>query len=336
MQLSRALAITVLVMLSGPVARAADSGVPALSVIGTIPGPDGGWDLVSVDVAARRLYIAHGDAVTSVDLDSGALTPKLAEGQGLHAVVPLPNGKLLTTNGRINTAIILEAGSGKAIASVPTGTNPDAAIFDPASGLVLVMNGRSGDITLVDPETATAPGRVEVGGKLELAAVDGKGRAYVNIEDKGEMAVVDIAARKVVTHYKLPGCDEPSGVAIDPKTGLLVVACANQTAIALNAKTGAVAATLAIGKRPDTAMFDRVRKVFYIPCGEGMLSVIAEKGGTPFVVATVPTAVGARTGAVDMKTGRIYLPTADFKPAEGGGRPTVIPGTFRILIVGTK
>src|ERR1700719_3788609 len=120
MQLRRALIGTLLVLAFCPVAQAADAP-PAMSVIGTIPGPDGGWDYVSADQDGRRLYIAHGDAVTSIDLDSGKLTAKLAEGMGLHSVVPLPDGKLLTTNGRINTATILEAATGKVIASVPPG-----------------------------------------------------------------------------------------------------------------------------------------------------------------------------------------------------------------------
>ncbi len=322
-----------------PQAHAANTDpVTALAVIGAIAGPDGGWDYASVDADARKLYVAHGDAVMAIDLDSGKVEPKSMEGKGLHAVLPLPHGRLLTTNGGNNTATLFDSATGNIIAAIPTGQKPDAAIFDSSSGLALVMNGRSGDVTLIDPKTGTSPGRIEVGGALEYAAADGHGKAFVNIEDKNEIAVLDITGRKVLTHYALAGCDGPTGLAIDPESALLIAACANGKAIALSAKDGGIAATLPIGLRPDDVIFDPNRKVFFIPCGEGSLAVIAAKDGSaPAIVSTIATQNGARTGALDPKTGRLYLPTADFKdPAPGEKRRTVVPGTFRILVVGNK
>jgi len=325
-----------LLCLVAPFASAGQAA-PGLSVIGTIPGPDGGWDIPSVDVAARRLYVAHGDTVMAVDLDSGKVTPKLVEGKRLHAVLPLPDGRALSTNGGDNTATLFEAATGKVIAAIPTGDNPDAVLFEPSSGLALVMDGKGGDITLIDPKTAHAEGRIDVGGKLEFAVADGKGRVFVNVEDKAEIAAIDIAQRKVVGRYKLDGCQEPSGLALDPDTGLLLAACANQKAVAVLAKDGGPVATLSIGERPDGAIFDARRKLFFIPCGAGSIAVIAEDAGKPAVVATVQTANGARTAALDPQTGKLYLPTADFAPpADGEKRHTVIPGTFRVLVVGEK
>jgi len=209
-------------------AALAAAAPPKLSVVATIPGPDGGWDTASVDAVARRLYVAHGDAVMAVDLDSGKVTPALVAGKRLHAVVPLADGRALSTNGGDNTATLFETATGKVIAAIPTGLNPDVAVFDPSSGLVLVMDGRAdGEITLIDPKTASSPGKIAVGGKLEFAVADGHGTAYVNVEDKGEIAVVDIAGRKVTARYKLPDCDEPSGLALNPAGGLLVAACQN-------------------------------------------------------------------------------------------------------------
>src|SRR5580700_10808459 len=135
---------------------------PNLSVIATIPGSDGGWDTASVDAGARRLYVAHGDAVMAVDLDSGKVTPKLIEGKRLHAILPLADGRALSTNGGDNTATLFEAATGKLIASIATGVEPGLAIFEPSSGLVMVMDGRGGDITLIDPKTASSPGRIAV------------------------------------------------------------------------------------------------------------------------------------------------------------------------------
>jgi DNA-binding beta-propeller fold protein YncE len=311
--------------------------LPSLSVIGTIPGPDGGWDTASVDAGARRLYIAHGDAVMAVDLNSGKVTPKLVEGKRLHAVLPLADGRALSTNGGDNTATLFEAATGKVIASIATGLNPDVAIFDPASGLALVMDGKDGDITLIDPKTASSPGKIEVGGKLEFAVADGTGHVFVNVEDKAEIAVVDVTARKVTARYPLTGCEEPSGLALNPARGLLLAACSNQKAVAVQVKDGAIVATLPIGERPDGAIFDADRKLFFIPCGAGTIAVIGENAGMPAVISTIPTANGARTAALDAKTGKLYLPTADFQaPAEGEKRHTVMPGTFRVLIVGEK
>ncbi len=327
--------IGVLPVLAGLPATA-DGATFDLTVIGAIPGPDGGWDLVSIDAAARRLYLAHGDAVMEVDLDAKAVTASVVAGNRLHAVVPLPGGEALATNGGNNTATLFETATGKVLASIPTGAGPDAAIFDSASGLVLVMDGKAGDITLIDPVSATSVGQIPVGGKLELPAVDGKGHAYINIEDKDEIAVVDIAARKVTAHYKLPDCEEPSGLALDPRSGTLVTSCANKKAIALKAADGRVLATLPIGGGPDTVIFDPNRKLFFIPCGEGALVAISDTD-KPAVVATIPTQMGARTGALDEKTGRIYLPTADFGPQQPGEkRRPLVPGTFQLLIVGEK
>jgi DNA-binding beta-propeller fold protein YncE len=318
-------------------ARAADDPA-AMAVIGSIPGPDGGWDYASIDPDNRRLFVAHGDAVMEVDLDSGKVNPRLAPGNRLHAVVPLPNGKVLATNGGDNTATIFEAASGKPIASVPTGTGPDAAIFDPATGTVLVMDGRGGDVTLIDPDTATSPGRIEIGGKLEFAAADGHGKAFVNVEDKNVIAVIDVAARTVLARYPTTGCEDPGGLAIDPASQLLVASCSNGHAIAVLAGDGKIVATLPIGKRPDAVMFDPRRKLFFVACGEGNVAVIAERDdAAPVVVATIPTAAGARTGAVDPVTGKLYLPTADSgEPAAGETRRPPLPGTFRILVVGEK
>jgi YVTN family beta-propeller protein len=334
MRFSRIAAL--LLCLAAPAASAGDAA-PSLSVIATIPGPDGGWDIPSVDAGGRRLYIAHGDAVMAVDLDSGKVTPKLVEGKRLHAVLPLPDGRALSTNGGDNTATLFEAATGKVIAAIPTGANPDAVLFEPSSGLALVMDGKGGDITLIDPKTAHVEGRIDVGGKLEFAVADGKGRVFVNVEDKAEIAAIDVAQRKVMARYKLDGCEEPSGLALNPDTGLLLAACANRKAVAVQAKDGAPVATLIIAERPDGAIFDAKRKLFFIPCGAGSMAVIGESAGKPAVIATVPTANGARTAALDPQTGKLYLPTADFAPpAAGEKRHTVVPGTFRVLVVGEK
>jgi DNA-binding beta-propeller fold protein YncE len=202
---------------------------------------------------------------------------------------------------------------------------------------VLVMNGKDGDATLIDPAAAKPLGRLPVGGKLEFAVADGHGRVYVNIEDQNAIAVIDTAARKVTGHYPLPGCDGPTGLGFDAESGLLVAACANRLAVAVHAADGsAVGDKLAIDRHPDAVIFDAARKAFYIPCGrDGTLAVIAEaSGGGLSVTAKIPTAVGAHTGALDPKTGRLYLPTADYHLTFSGFAPA--DGSFRILVFGSK
>jgi YVTN family beta-propeller protein len=315
---------------------AAGQAAPTYSVVDHIQGPDGRWDYASFDPARRRVYIAHGVAVTAIDVDTKTVTAEVAKGAGLHSAFALPGGDVLvTTNGAANTAEFLDARSGAVLATVPVGQDPDAAIFDPGTGLVLVMNGHGGDVSLVDAASRKVTGVIPVGGALEFVAADGAGRAYVNIEDKGEIAVLDLKAKSVVARYSLNGCEEPSGLILAKEAGVLISACANGMAKVIRAATGEEVATLSIGKKPDAVLWDEQRRLAFIPSGgAGTLSVIAVRGPSDVaVVQTVPTQVGARTGAVDPKTGRIYLPTAKFLPAQGGGRPTIVPGSFEVLVV---
>jgi streptogramin lyase len=294
-------------------------------------------DYAAVDSATHRLYVARGDGVMAVDLDSGKVTHQLVAGRHVHAVVPLPNGRVLSTNEDTGSATLFEGLSGHVIAEIATGPKPDAAVFDPASGLVLVMDEKDGEVTFVDPVAGASSGRVAIGGKLQAAVADGHGRVFVNVEDQGEVAVLDTAARKVIARYALPGCHGPSGLGLNPESGLLLAACDNRVAVAIRATDGsAVPANLPIDRHPDAVIFDPMRKVFFVPCGrDGTLPVIAEsKGGAPSVVAKLDTAVGAHTGAVDSKSGRLYLPTADYHLTLSGIEAAA--GTFRILVFAAR
>jgi DNA-binding beta-propeller fold protein YncE len=298
---------------------------------------DGGFDYASFDPAHRRLYLSRVGGVLALDVDSKAVTERLTAAQRTHESLPLEGGAmLLITDSGTNSAHLVDALTGKALAEIPTGKKPDAAIFDPASGLALSMNGASGDVTLIDPKTKAAVGTIAIGGALEFAAADGAGKVFVNIEDQGQMAVLDTKARNLVGRYKLNGCEEPSGLAYAPGAGVLIAACANQVAKVLNAATGEEVASLAIGKGPDAVLYDAKRKLAFIPCGrDGVLEVIAVRGPKDVaIVQTVKTQPGARTGAIDPKTGKVYLPTAAYTLA--GGRPSATPGTYEILVVSPK
>ena len=317
-------------------AGSAAIAAPAYSVVQKVAGPDGGWDYASFDPVLRRVYVSRGDGVMVIDADSGAATAHFADGARVHSVVPIPGSdEILTTNGNDNSARILSAKDGSLRASVPTGKGPDAAVFDPATRKVFVMDHAGGDITIVDVAARKASGSIPVGGDLEFAAVDGKGRLYVNVEDKGEIAVVDTLGGKLVTRYALKDCVEPSGL-VFTTGGMLIAACANGVAKVLDAGSGAEVATLKIGARPDAVIYDPGRRLAFVPAGgDGTLTVLSIDGPRKVSVAgSVATERGARTGTTDPKSGRIYLPTAQYTPPSAPGqRPGIVPGSFKVLVL---
>jgi len=304
-------------------------------VVDRIGGPDGRWDYVRVDKANNRVLVTHGSNVMAIDLATKAVS-SFAPGQILHDAMPVNGGaEVLVTNGGTATAVFVNAKTGATVATVETGKGPDAAAFDPKTGLVLVMDHAGGEVTLVDPKAHKAVGTISVGGDMEAAAVDGAGRAFVNVEDKNQIAVIDIAQKKVLARYPLAGCDGPTGIVYDAADRLLIAAC-DGTTVVVDPKSGKVVQTLATGKGADGVAFDAKQKLAFVPAGRaGTLSVISFASGKGVIVDTVPTQVGARTIGLDERTGRLYLPTAKFAaPAMPGGRPTVEPGSFQVLVVG--
>ncbi|HLI65267.1 MAG TPA: hypothetical protein VKU90_02790 [Caulobacteraceae bacterium] len=317
-----------------PSAQAADP--PPYKVIQRVAGPDGGWDYASFDAARGRVYIAHGTQVLSLDVRTNKLDPDFAKGDRLHAVVPVPGSSVLvTTNSGDNSVRILNAANGALIKSLTVADDADGAVYDPFTHFVIVINGDKGLVTLVDPKRREVAGTIQVGDALEFPAVDGKGRLYVNVESTGQIAVVDLKTRKLVTHYPMAGCTRPTGLAY-VLGDRLVSACGGGTAKILKASTGQELASFKIGGFPDAVIYDPVRKLALIPTAlDGMLNVIALSGkDNNALVGEAPTQVGARTGAVDPKTGRVYLPTAEYiLPVPAGQRPTTKPGTFQILVL---
>ncbi len=309
---------------------------PTYHIASRLALPDGGWDLASFDPAMRRIYIARNNSVTAIDIDTGQVTGKLAPASKGHAVVPLKDGtEILVTDGAANTADIFDARTGAALASIKTGEKPDAATFDAASGLAVVMNGKSGSLTLIDPATRASVGEVVVGGALELGAGDGEGRLFVNVEDHNEVAVIDLKARKVTARIALTGCEGPTGIAYLPVSRRLVSSCVNGVAAISDPATGKIEKTLPIGQGPDSVLYDAQRAMAFIPAGKsGELDLFADEASGVRPLGKVATQMGAKTGAVDPKTGRIYLPAAEYAPpAAAGGRPQMKPGSVVALVI---
>jgi YVTN family beta-propeller protein len=321
-----------LLLLAGAAAAQAPTA-PSYRVVSRIAGPDGGWDLASVDAASGRLYVARSEGVMAVDLATGKVTPNLVPSTRGHAALPIPDStRVLSTSGGANTATIFEGMTGEIVASLAVGKNPDAVAYDPATRTLWVMNPGSGDISVIDPAIAQVVATVAVGGSLELGAADGEGRLYVNVEDQNDVAVIDTRTRQLVTRFPLMGCDRPTGIAYAPDVRLIVSACANGVA-KVSAPDGHEMASLAIGPRPDGALYDAQRHLAFVPSGgDGTLAVI-RLSPTPEIIERVETAKGARTAALDPATGRIYLPSAQYAPAIGAARPAALPGSFTVLVV---
>lgn len=304
-------------------------------IIDRIAGPDGGWDYVRVDTTNNRLLVARGTSVMAIDLASKAVTPGLAPGVRLHDALPINGGaEVLVTNGGTDTAVFVDAKSGTSLAIVATGKGPDAATFDPVSGLVLVMDHAGGTMTLIDPTTRAVTATISVGGKLE-AAVAADGKAFVNVEDRNEIAVIDMAKRAVVARHALPGCDGPTGLAFDAKSHMLIAACDGSTVI-VDAVNGKVVKALATGGGADGVAFDPGQRLAFVSAGAaGTLTVVAVDGARSKIVQTLPTQTSARTIAYDSRTDRLYLPAARFGPTPaGGGRAPMQPGSFEVLVIG--
>lgn len=315
---------------------AAPGAAPVYRVSGTIAGPDGsGWDYAAVDPTRRHLYVTHGETVTDVDLAHGNATRSIGDIARGHAALPVPGtGELLVTSARDNTVRLLDEQSGAETARLTVGDDPDAALYDPATRHVLVMNAHGGSVSEIDVAARRVVRTIQVKPALEEGAIGPGRRLFINDEDANELEVVDLATGRTEAPIALTGCEGPTGLAYDAAHGRLISACANGEAAVVDAGRRKLTALVDIGRGPDGAMVDARRHVALIPCGkDGVLEVLA-LGTKVTRVATVRTEQGARTGALDPNTGTVYLPTAKLgPPTTPGGRPVAQPGTFHFVVV---
>jgi DNA-binding beta-propeller fold protein YncE len=314
--------------------RDATDGPSHYKVVRKIHGKDGGWDYASFDPTARRLYVSRTDGVMSVDVDADRTTPQLIAGGKARAVVVLPRMRALVTFETTSEAVIFDARDGRRLVSLPMPKTPDAAVLEPQSERVYVMS-KNGQVTIVDTSVAKVIGRIDVGGELEGATFDGHSRLYVNVADKGEVAVIDLTTRRVVDHYPLEQCEGPTGIAYAPGLDQLVAACDNGVAKILTASSGQDVSTLKIGGGADAVLYDSSKSFALIPSGDdASLTVIQLTHDGGRVVDRVATGRAAATGALDPTSGRLYLPSAEFSGTEPPEKRSAhLPGTFAVLVV---
>lgn len=347
MRLRHLVRAAALLAASCPAVLAAPPDAPGYRVIRKVEvGGEGGWDYLTFDSAARRLYIPRSTRVMVFDADSLAAVGEIANANttGVHGVAIAPElSRGFTSNGRSNTVTIFDTKSLKTIADVKvTGENPDAILYDPATRRVFAFNGRTANATVFEASTGEVAGTITLDGKPEFAASDSAGHVFVNIEDKNIVTAIDAKKLTVENRWPLAPCEEPSGLAIDREHKRLFVGCHNKLMAVMDLTSGKVVATVPIGECVDANAFDPGTGFAYTSCGDGTLTVAkAETSGKDNYKAleTVATQQGARTMALDEKTHTIVLATAQFgpppSPTPDNPRPrrTMVPGSFVLLVV---
>jgi len=306
-------------------------------------GGSGGWDYLAVEPGSHRLYTTHGSRLEILDTTTGKSVGAITGFKGLHGVAFDTAGKFgYASDGGANEVVFFDRSTLAKLASVPTGANPDGIIFEPKTQTVWAFNGRGKSATVIDPAKRSVIATIPLPGKPEFPAVDGTGTVFVNIEDKNEIIRLGAASNKATATWPLAGCDSPSGLAIDAPGHRLFSVCDGNKMIVTDSATGKKLALPEIGEGPDATAYDPAHKLAFSSNGGGSLTIIdASKAGYP-ALQTLPTAKGARTMAFDPANGRVYLVTGDFGPPPAATAqnphpwPTVVPGSFRVLVVGRK
>ena len=280
------------------------------------------WDYLSIDPAARRLYVARSTHVSVIDADSGKVLGDIPDTAGVHGVaIASEQGHGFTSNGKDDSVWMFDLATIKPIKKIKVGKKPDAIIFDPATKRVFVMNGKSEDTTAIDAASGDVVGTVALGGGPEFAASDGKGKIYINLEEQAETLEVDAVNLKVLSRWSLKPSATPTGLAIDRETGRLFVGCRSKQMVVLNVADGKPVASLPIGAGVDATAYDPETKLAFASNGDGTLTIVGESAGKYTVLDNIATVKGAKTMALDPKSHRVLLGAAK---ADG----------FAILVVG--
>ncbi|HEY1471238.1 MAG TPA: hypothetical protein VGF61_19505 [Candidatus Acidoferrum sp.] len=305
-------------------------------------GGTGGWDYLTVDQATHRVFISRGTKVIVVDPTTEKILGEIPDTQGVHGIALAAEfNRGYTTNGRTSNSTIFDMTTLKKLGEAKTDKDPDAVIYDPFSKRVFTFNGDASSSTAIDAASGNVAGTVALGGGPEFAASDGKGKIFVNLEDKSQLVKFDAKTLKVDNTWPLAPCESPSGLAIDAEHEVLVVGCHNKMMAFVDGNSGKVLGTVPIGQGVDANRFDPATGYAFASCGDGTLTIAHEDSPAKFsLVETVPTQRGARTMALDKSNHNVYLVSADFGPAPAATadnprpRPAILPDTFVLLVYG--
>jgi len=301
-------------------------------------GGNGGWDYLTVDPAAQRLYVSHGTEVVVIDLTRDEVVGTITNTPGIHGVaIAADLGLGVTSNGRENKAGIVDLKTLQTLSKVDTAQGPDGMLYEPGQKEAYLFCGRAQAASVVDVKGQKVVATIPLGGRPEFGQADpAAGRVYDNLEDKSEVAVIDTKSHQVVNRWPIAPGAEASGMAIDVKNHRLFLGCHNQLMVMMDNTSGKVVATVPIGGGVDANAFDPGTQLAFASCGDGTTTIAKEESPDKLtVVQTLQTERGSRTMALDPTTHKIYLAAAKFEPpAEGQRRPRMIPGTFKILVYG--
>jgi DNA-binding beta-propeller fold protein YncE len=326
-----------LALAQSPSATPGDTGLYHVSQTFQIGG-DGAWDYLTVDPDHKLLYVPRSTHTMVLDAQTGKTVADIPGQKRNHGVAIAPDaGRGFITDGTDASVTVFDLKTYAVLGKVKTAEDSDGVIYDPASDKVLVVCGDAGVLIPISPNLDLATGKadapVALGGKPEFLAADGQGKAYINLVDKDQVAVVDTKAMKVLDKWSTAPGGSPVGMSMDIAQRRLFIGCRKpQKLIIMNADDGKIMGDLPIGTGVDATKFDGD---IFASCGDGTLTVAHETTPGKFeVLQTVQTPRGARTMGVDTTTHTVYLPTAEFNPpAEGQTRPRPKPGTFKIVVV---
>jgi YVTN family beta-propeller protein len=316
----------------------------AYKFLNEIPiGGEGGWDILTIDPTANRLYLSQATKVVVVDLNKNAVAGEIADTPGVHGFVAVPElQRGFSSNGKEAKSSVVDLKTLKTVSKIDTGESPDALVYEPLRGEVYVFNHKGNSATAIDAKQTKVTATIPLGGGPEFAVADTNAkRIYCNIEDKSEVAVIDTEKHEVIARWPVAPGTEPSGIALDAVHHRLFTTCHNKMMVMLDTETGKVVTTVPIGAGVDGCAFDQATQLAFASCGEGTTTIAKEE--TPeklTVVQTLKTERGARTMALDPQTHRIYLPSAQFQPppspspGASPGRPTIVPNTLKLLVYG--
>lgn len=304
-------------------------------------GPPDRWDFVHFDAAQDRVYVAHRTEIDVIDGSTGRILGHVSGIAGAHDVATVPTlGRGYADNSDTGDVTVFDLRTLRPLGKIPADADSDAMIYDPPSRLLVVANGDAHDVSIIDVSRGRRLANIPLGGSPESMALDGHGKVYVNVATANAIVRLDLRRRRINARWPTPGCDSPHGLAIDPAARRLFASCSNARMIVMDATDGRTLALLPIGLGTDSAGFDPVRKWAFSANKDGTLSIIAEKSASSFVsLGEVTTAPGARTMAIDPRTGRVFLATAMVTsrepPSKAGGPPDFefAPGTVKLLIV---
>ncbi len=288
-----------------------------------IPGT-GGWDYVTVDDAARRVYVSHATQVEVLNADTFELVGTIPNTPGVHGIaIASEFGRGFITAGKSDSVIIFDLKTLKTLGEVKVGKKPDAIMYDPATKHVFAMNGDSDSTTVINAADGNVVGSIDLGGGPEFAVADGKGNVYINLEDKAETVHIDSNTLKVLHHWPLAPGKTATALAFDPQTRRLFAGCrGGQLMVVLDADTGKVITTAPIGERVDAAAFDPATKLVFQSTGGGTIAVFLQDSADKYtLLENIVTNPGSKTMGLDPKTHRLFVPAN-------------IGGTFTILVLG--